>query len=110
MRAILQRVSEASVNVEEKVIGKIDRGILLLLGVSTNDAEKDAEYLLKKTLNLRIFNDSEGKMNSSLLDIDGDLLVVSQFTLYGDARKGRRPSYIKAATPRKGEPTLRIFC
>lgn len=99
MRVVIQRVKKASVIVDKKIVGKIGKGILVLLGVSADDMEKEALSLLEKTLNLRIFEDSEGKMNLSLLDISGELLVVSQFTLYGDARKGRRPSFIKAAPP-----------
>ncbi len=99
MRAVVQRVSRASVSVDGEISGKIGPGILLLLGVSVKDTEEDAIYLLEKTLNLRIFDDANGKMNESLAGIAGGLLVVSQFTLYGDSRKGRRPSYINAARP-----------
>jgi len=99
MRAVIQRVSRAKVTVDGEISGETGRGILVLLGVSREDSEKDALYLLEKTLNLRIFEDVEDKMNLSLLDIEGELLVVSQFTLYGDARKGRRPSFIEAAAP-----------
>ncbi len=101
MRAVIQRVSRAAVRVGEETVGEIGRGILVLLGVSVEDTEDDALYLADKTLNLRIFEDEDGKMNLSLVDIDGELLVVSQFTLYGDARKGRRPSFIKAAAPER---------
>jgi len=99
MRAVVQRVSRASVTVEGEVVGKIGRGLLVLLGVSGRDTESDAVYCLDKILNLRIFEDADGKMNLSLLDISGELLVVSQFTLYGDTRRGRRPSFIDAARP-----------
>ncbi len=99
MRLVLQRVSRAKVSVDGEVTGEIGRGILVLLGVSRADSESEARSMVEKTLNLRIFEDADGKMNLSLLDISGDLLVVSQFTLYGDARKGRRPSYIDAAGP-----------
>ena len=99
MRAIIQRVSRAKVTIEGEIIGEIGKGILVLLGVAEGDSEKEAVYLLEKTLNLRIFEDADGKMNLSLLDTKGELLVVSQFTLYGDARKGRRPSFIRAAAP-----------
>ncbi len=99
MRAILQRVTRAKVSVDDETVGEIGKGILILLGVSREDTKKEAAYLLEKTLNLRIFEDAEGKMNLSLLDIKGELLVVSQFTLYGDTRKGRRPSFIEAAMP-----------
>lgn len=99
MRAVIQRVKRASVTINGEIIGKIGKGLLVLLGVSENDTEKDALYLLEKTLNLRIFEDPDEKMNLSLMDVSGELLVVSQFTLYGDCRKGRRPSFIQAATP-----------
>ena len=101
MRAVIQRVSRAKVSVDGEIIGEIGKGILVLLGVSREDSEKEAIYLLEKTLNLRIFEDAEDKMNLSLLDITGELLVVSQFTLYGDTRKGRRPSFIEAAAPER---------
>jgi D-aminoacyl-tRNA deacylase len=109
MRSVIQRVSRAAVSVDGKTTGEIGRGILVLLGVSRHDTEKEALYLLEKTLNLRIFEDAEGKMNLSLLDIAGELLVVSQFTLYGDARKGRRPSYIEAAEPEKANRLYEFF-
>ncbi len=99
MRAVIQRVSRAKVSVDSETTGEIGKGILVLLGVSREDSEKEANYLLEKILNLRIFEDESGKMNLSMLDISGELLVVSQFTLYGDSRKGRRPSYIEAAVP-----------
>ncbi|MEW6131310.1 MAG: D-aminoacyl-tRNA deacylase [Acidobacteriota bacterium] len=101
MRAVIQRVKSACVEVDEQIVGKIAQGLLVLLGVARDDTQADADYLLDKTLNLRIFNDEEGKMNRSVLDAGGALLVVSQFTLYGDARKGRRPSYIEAAEPER---------
>lgn len=109
MRAVLQRVSSAKVTVEGETTGEIGRGILALLGVSRDDTEKEAVYLVEKTLNLRIFEDAEDKMNLSLLDIKGELLVVSQFTLYGDARKGRRPSYIEAAAPDEANRLYEFF-
>jgi D-tyrosyl-tRNA(Tyr) deacylase len=109
MRAVIQRVSRAKVSVDGETTGKIEKGILVLLGVSREDSEKEADYLLEKTLNLRIFDDDAGKMNHSLLDIQGELLVVSQFTLYGDARKGRRPSYIKAAEPDEANRLYEYF-
>jgi len=109
MRAVLQRVSSAKVTVEGSLTGEIEKGILGFLGISRDDTEADAIYLVNKTLNLRIFDDSEGKMNRSLIDIDGGLLVVSQFTLYGDVRKGRRPSFIKAALPDKANELYRFF-
>lgn len=97
MRGVVQRVKSASVSVDDKVISKIDKGIMLLLGIEVNDDEKDLEYIVKKVSKLRIFDDEEGVMNKSLLDYDLEILVVSQFTLYGDARKGNRPSYIRSA-------------
>ncbi len=109
MRAVIQRVSRAKVTVDGEITGEIKRGILVLLGVSRADSEKEALYLLEKTLNLRIFEDPEGKMNLSLLNISGELLVVSQFTLYGDARKGRRPSFIEAAAPEEANRLYEIF-
>lgn len=109
MRAIIQRVSRAKVSVDSEVTGEIGKGILILLGVSREDSEKESDYLLEKTLNLRIFEDDAGKMNLSLLDIAGDLLVVSQFTLYGDARKGRRPSFVEAAAPEEANRLYEFF-
>lgn len=101
MRAVVQRVSRARVTVGAEITGEIGRGLLVLLGVSVRDTEKDALYLVEKVLNLRIFEDAEDKMNLSLLDIKGELLVVSQFTLYGDVTRGRRPSFIDAAPPER---------
>ena len=109
MRAVLQRVSRAKVSVDGKTVGEIGKGILVFLGVSVEDAETDALYLVEKILNLRIFEDEREKMNLSLLDIAGELLVVSQFTLYGDARKGRRPSFIEAAPPEKANQLYEFF-
>ncbi|MGB9839949.1 D-aminoacyl-tRNA deacylase [Thermovenabulum sp.] len=97
MRAVVQRVSRAMVEVEEKVVSSINRGILVFLGVGEEDALEDAEYLADKIINLRIFEDEKGKMNLSVLDVGGEVLVVSQFTLYGDVRKGKRPSFTMAA-------------
>ncbi len=101
MRAVVQRVRKGSVEIEEKEIGKIEKGLVILLGVGQNDTEKDAEYLAEKIANLRIFEDKEGKMNLSVREINGQILVISQFTLYGDCKKGRRPSFISAALPDK---------
>jgi D-aminoacyl-tRNA deacylase len=109
MRAVVQRVSRAKVSVENGITGEIGRGILILLGVSRADSESAAIYILEKTLNLRIFEDADGKMNLSLLDVKGELLVVSQFTLYGDTRRGRRPSYIDAAAPEKANELYEFF-
>ncbi|MBM7559658.1 D-aminoacyl-tRNA deacylase [Marinitoga litoralis] len=109
MRAVVQRVLESHVDVEDKTVGKIGKGILVLLGVGQNDTEKDIEWLADKIMNLRIFEDSEDKMNLSLLDIKGEILVISQFTLYGDCRKGRRPSYSTAANPEKGNEYYEKF-
>ena len=97
MRVVLQRVSHASVTVEEKVIGKIQRGFLLLVGVTHDDAMEDMEYLVRKIVQMRIFEDEEGKLNRSIQDIGGEILSVSQFTLYADTKKGNRPSFSKAA-------------
>jgi D-tyrosyl-tRNA(Tyr) deacylase len=99
VRAVVQRASEASVRVEGDVVGRIGPGLVVLLGVGRDDADRDAEVLADKVLNLRVFPDEEGQMNRSVLDVGGGLLVISQFTLMGDARKGRRPSYIEAAAP-----------
>ena len=109
MRGVVQRVKNAKVSVDNKVIGKIDHGILLFLGVEDADDEKDLEYMCDKVPNLRIFEDEQGKMNKSLLDVEGSLLVISQFTLLGDARKGRRPSFIQAAAPSKAIPMYEEF-
>ena len=104
MRAVVQRVKNANVKVDDKVIGSIGNGILLLLGIEETDEDKDLEYMCDKVPNLRIFEDENGKMNKSLLDVGGSILVISQFTLLGDARKGRRPSFIAAARPDKAIP------
>lgn len=99
MRALIQRVCRATVRVEEQVVGQIDRGLLILLGISDTDGLSDMEYVAEKCINLRIFEDNQGKMNRSLLDTGGQVLVVSQFTLHADTRKGRRPSFNRAAPP-----------
>ncbi len=110
MRAVIQRVSQASVTVEGEITGQIERGFLVLLGVGTDDTEDDAAYLAGKAVGLRVFEDADGKMNLSLADVGGAMLVVSQFTLYGDARKGRRPSFIEAARPEKANQLYESFC
>jgi D-aminoacyl-tRNA deacylase len=99
MRVVVQRVSAASARVENEIVGRIGRGLLVLLGISRTDAEKDAGYLSEKVAHLRIFEDTDGKFNRSLLEVGGEMLVVSQFTLFGDCRKGRRPSFTQAADP-----------
>lgn len=106
MRVVLQRVSHASVTVEEKVIGQIQRGFLLLVGVTHDDAMEDMEYLVRKIVQMRIFEDEEGKLNRSIQDIGGEILSVSQFTLYADTKKGNRPSFSKAAP---GDVALEMF-
>ena len=109
MRAVIQRVSAAKVSVEQKVVGAINKGLLVLLGVAQIDSQIDADYLVEKIINLRIFPDENHKMNLSLLDIKADLLVVSQFTLFGDCRRGRRPSYSDAALPKQAEDLYNYF-
>jgi D-tyrosyl-tRNA(Tyr) deacylase len=101
MRAVIQRVSEASVTVGQTVVGSIERGFLVLVGVADTDEEKDALWIAEKVAGLRVFEDSEEKMNLSLADVQGAVLLVSQFTLFGDCRKGRRPSFVEAARPEK---------
>ena len=110
MRAVVQRVSSASVTVEEQVVGAIGAGVLMLLGVGQGDTEADADYLAEKIAHLRIFLDDDGKMNRSLLETGGAALVVSQFTLYGDARKGRRPGYSAAAPPDEADRLYQYCC
>ncbi len=109
MRALLQRVSHASVTVEGRKISEIGQGLLILLGVSPMDGEAQAEFLADKIVHLRIFEDEQGRMNLSVLDVKGEALVVSQFTLYADARKGRRPSFTDAAQPEIAEPLVERF-
>ena len=99
MRAVVQRVASSRVSVDENITGEIERGLLVLLGVTHEDSSADVDYLLEKIVNLRIFEDENEKMNLSLKDVEGELLVVSQFTLYGDCRKGRRPNFTNAAKP-----------
>ena len=110
MRAVVQRVSEASVTVEGRVAGSIGAGICVLLGVAQGDTVADAEWLSAKTLELRIFEDEQGKMNRSLLDTGGELLAISQFTLLGDARQGRRPAFTAAARPEEAQPLYEKYC
>ena len=109
MRVVLQRVAKASVKVEGEVIGKIDKGLLVLLGIHVDDNIKELDWMVNKVIGLRIFEDEDGKMNKSLADVDGELLVVSQFTLYGDCEKGRRPGFIEAARPEKAIPMYETF-
>ena len=110
MRAVIQRVSSASVTVDGRITGEIGQGLLILLGVAPDDGEKECQWMASKLSNLRIFSDADGKMNDSLLDCEGGALVVSQFTLYGDTRKGRRPSFIGAAQPGIANPLYERFC
>ena len=109
MRAVIQRVARASVSIDGEVVGEIGPGLVVLLGIGKGDVEEDAHWLAKKVAALRIFADHEGKFNRSILEIGGSALVVSQFTLYGDARKGRRPSFSKAAPPEVAEPLCDRF-
>ncbi len=109
MRAVIQRVNDASVRVEDKMIAQIGTGILVFLGVGIHDSTKDADYLAQKISNLRIFEDEKGKMNRSLIETGGSMLVVSQFTLLADCRKGRRPSFVQAAPPEKADPLYEHF-
>lgn len=109
MRAVVQRVSEAAVRVEGRVVGQIGAGLLVLLGVGKGDQEADADYLAEKILNLRIFADAQGQMNLSVLDTSGEVLAVSQFTLYADTRRGRRPGYSAAAPPEEANRLYRYF-
>lgn len=109
MRAVIQRVLEASVAVGGREVSRIGRGLLVLLGVGADDTEEDARHLAEKTVHLRIFSDDADKMNLSVLDVGGEVLVVSQFTLYGDCRKGRRPSYASAAAPGRAETLYELY-
>jgi D-tyrosyl-tRNA(Tyr) deacylase len=109
MRVIVQRVSEASVSVDQQVVGSINQGVLILLGIGTDDSEADADWLLQKIVALRIFNDADGVMNRSLIDVGGEALLISQFTLMAATKKGNRPSYIKAARLEQAIP-LYEYC
>src|SRR5688572_5126636 len=109
MRVLIQRVSQASVTVDQQVISKIGKGLLILLGVGHGDGEEQVQFLAEKVANLRIFEDQDGKTNLSVLDVKGEAIVVSQFTLYADTRKGRRPSFIDAALPEIAAPLVERF-
>lgn len=109
MRALIQRASQARVEVNNETVGEIQEGLLVLLGITSSDSQKEAEFLAQKISKLRIFNDAEGKMNLSVQDIQGSILVVSQFTLYAEAKKGNRPSYIHAARPEQAIPLYEYF-
>ena len=109
MKLVIQRVSKASVEVENEIVGKIDEGFLVLFGAGQGDTEEQADYLAEKLCNLRVFRDENDKMNLSIKDIDGEILVVSQFTLYADCRKGNRPSFVNAAAPDEAEKLYEYF-
>lgn len=109
MKAIIQRVKNSSVEVEGEIVGKIEKGLMLLIGVDESDENTDADWLVKKVLDVRVFSDDEGKMNHSVRDINGEILCISQFTLIADYKKGNRPSYIKAAKPDKAIPLFEYF-
>lgn len=109
MKVIVQRCMKASVSVENKIVGKIDKGLMLLVGFTYGDTEKEIDYLIDKIVHLRIFDDENGVMNQSLLDVSGNILSISQFTLYADTRKGRRPSYIKALNGEEANTLYQLF-
>jgi D-aminoacyl-tRNA deacylase len=109
MRLVIQRVSQAQVDIAGETVGKIGRGLMVLLGIAHDDGQLDIDWLVKKLIQLRIFTDGEGKMNLSVQDVGGDILVVSQFTLYADAKKGNRPSYIRSAPPTVSIPLYELF-
>ena len=109
MKAVIQRVSEASVKVDGNIVGSISQGLLLLVGIDETDCEADADWLVQKIVNLRIFSDKEGKLNLSVIDISGEILCISQFTLIADYKKGNRPSFIKAARPEQAVPLFEYF-
>ncbi len=110
MRAVVQRVLESNVTVNSEIVGQINAGMLVLLGIAEGDTDKDVNYMANKISGLRIFDDADGKMNRSLIDVQGEMLVVSQFTLLGDVRKGKRPSFIRAANPDEGNQLYLAFC
>ena len=110
MKVVIQRVSKAEVNCKGKIVGKINKGFLVLLGIKKGDTKEQADYLVKKLLNLRIFEDENGKMNLSIKDVQGELLIVSQFTLYADCSSGNRPSFTEAAKPEQAEELYEYFC
>ena len=110
MRAVVQRVSHAQVKVDGKIVGKIEKGYLVLLGVKEGDTKKEADFLANKVVNLRVFEDENDKMNLSIKDVGGEMLIVSQFTLYGDASHGNRPSFIEAARPEEANSLYEYFC
>ncbi|OMC69227.1 D-tyrosyl-tRNA(Tyr) deacylase [Paenibacillus sp. FSL H7-0326] len=109
MRVVLQRVSKAKVTVDQEIVGQINRGFMLLVGITHEDTLKDADYLAEKIAGLRVFEDEAGKMNNSIMDVGGAILSVSQFTLYGDTRKGKRPNFMAAARPDVAEPLYAYF-
>ena len=109
MRAVVQRVTRAKVTVDDKLVGEIGNGLVILLGIARDDTKLDAAYLVEKIVALRIFDDEAGKMNLSVKDVNGGMLIVSQFTLYGDVRRGLRPSWIEAAAPEVAEPMYEFF-
>jgi len=109
MKAVIQRVKKANVKIKGKIIAEINKGFLVLLAVKQEDTEKDIQWVADKILNLRVFSDEQEKMNLCILDIKGELLIVSQFTLYGDCKKGRRPNFVKAAAPEKAENFYNLF-
>lgn len=109
MKLVVQRVKNANVSIENNIVGKINQGFVVLLGVSNEDTKENADYLVKKLLNLRVFSDNDDKMNLSIKDIEGELLIVSQFTLYANCKKGNRPSFIEAAKPEHAKPLYEYF-
>lgn len=110
MRLVVQRVKKAEVKVDGNIVGKIDKGFLVLIGIKVGDTKEQADYLVKKLCNLRVFSDENDKMNLSVKDVKGKLLIVSQFTLYGDCSQGNRPSFIEAARPEEANPLYEYFC